>query len=159
MVGPADTTDPFLLPVIPAAGGEPMSKFNGDIDTAQTQGKWVTFLFHSLLPGQNWYAGVDIGVVTGSIAHAKSLADVWIDTFANVGAYWIGQRTLQAVMPGAPGGSTTWMWKLPAHFPPGRFLRVTVDGGTLGQNNTILAWDGHGYYEVALDAGTLTWSP
>jgi peptidoglycan/xylan/chitin deacetylase (PgdA/CDA1 family) len=160
MVAPGDSTDPFLMPVIPAVGGEPASKFNGDIDATRTQGNWLTFLFHTLLPdAQNWYAGVDIGAVTGSIAHAKSLSDVWIDTFANVGSYWLGQRTLQAVTPSVASGTMTWTWTLPPHFPPGRFMRVTVDGGTLKQNSTTLAWDGHGYYEVALDLGTLSWSP
>jgi hypothetical protein len=160
MVAPGDMTDPFGIPCIPAQGGEAASKFDSFIDTARTQGKWLTFLFHSLLPhAQNWYAGVDIGSVTGSIAHAKSLSDVWIDTFANIGAYWLGQKTLQAVTPTAAVGTTTWTWTLPAHFPPGKILRVTVDGGTLKQNAAALAWDGHGYYEVALDAGTLTLSP
>jgi hypothetical protein len=159
MVAPTDAVDPFEIPVIAAAGGEAATKFNGDIDTARAQHKWVTFLFHSLLPdAQNWYAGVDVTAVTGSIAHAKSLSDVWIDTFANVGAYWVGQKTLQAATP-AQGASTQWTWTLPAHFPPGKILRVTVDGGTLKQNAATLAWDGHGYYEVALDAGTLTWMP
>jgi hypothetical protein len=160
MVAPADSTDPFAIPVIAATGGEAASKFSGDIDTARAQHKWVTFLFHSILPnGQNWYAGVDVTTVTGSIAHAKSLSDVWIDTFANVGAYWLGQKTVQAAVPTQAGGGTRWTWTLPAHFPPGKFLRVTVDGGTLKQNTTTLAWDGHGYYEVALDAGTLSWTP
>ena len=160
MVAPMDATDPFLVPVIAAAGGEPASKFNGDIDTARAQGKWVTFLFHSLLPdAQNWFAGVDVTAVTGSIAHAKDLSDVWIDTLANVGAYWLGQKALQAAIPITAGTTTTYSWKLPDHFPPGKILRVTVDGGTLRQGMTVLAWDGHGYYEIALDAGTLTWSP
>jgi len=48
---------------------------------------------------------------------------------------------------------------LPEHFPPGRYLRVKVDGGTLSQNGKPLAWDDHGYYEVALDAGALTLAP
>ena len=52
-----------------------------------------------------------------------------------------------------------WTWTLPAHFPPGRYLRVKVDGGTLTQASAPLPWDEHGYYEVALDAGTLTLSP
>jgi hypothetical protein len=108
---------------------------------------------------QNWYAGVDIGTVTGSIAHAKSLSDVWIDTFANVGAYWLGQKTLEAATPTQAAGGTTWSWTLPPHFPPGKVLRVTVGGGKLKQKTTALAWDGHGYYEVSLDAGTLSWSP
>jgi hypothetical protein len=160
MVAAGDKTDPFALPVIAAMGGEAASKFSGDIDNARMQHKWVIFLFHSILPdAQNWYAGVDIGTVTGSIAHAKMLSDVWIDTLANVGAYWLGQKTVQAVMPTQAAGATTWKWTLPDHFPPGKILRVTVDGGTLKQNATTLAWDGHGYYEVSLDAGTLTWTP
>jgi hypothetical protein len=36
---------------------------------------------------------------------------------------------------------------------------VKVDGGTLKQGGTALAWDSHGYYEVALDAGSPTLSP
>jgi hypothetical protein len=44
-------------------------------------------------------------------------------------------------------------------MPPGKVLRVTVDGGKLSQNGTQLSWDSHGYYEVALDAGNLTWIP
>jgi len=160
MVAAGDDTDPFLLPVIAAAGGEPASKFNGDVDAAHTQGKWLIFLFHTLLPdAQNWFAGVDTPSVTASITHAKSLGDVWIDTLANVGAYWLGQKTLQAAAPNVAAGGTTWTWKLPAHFPPGRSLRVIVDGGTLKQGTTVLAWQGHGYYEVSLDAGVLSWSP
>jgi hypothetical protein len=46
-----------------------------------------------------------------------------------------------------------------AHFPPGRFLRVTVPGGKLMQGGTELPWDDHGYYEVVLDAGSVTLSP
>jgi hypothetical protein len=56
-------------------------------------------------------------------------------------------------------GTTTWTWSLPAFFPPGHVLRVTVDGGALSPGGQPLAWDGHGYYEMALDAGTLTWAP
>ena len=98
-------------------------------------------------------------MVTGSVAHAKSLGDVWIDSMVNVGAYWRGQKLLSAVTPATAGGGQTWTWTLPAHFPPGKFLRVTVDGGTLSQNGTPLPWDAHGYYEIALDAGSLTLSP
>jgi hypothetical protein len=38
-------------------------------------------------------------------------------------------------------------------------VRVKVDGGTLEQATTTLAWDDHGYFEVALDQGSLVWSP
>ena len=49
-----------------------------------------------------------------------------------------------------PGG-------LSPHFPGGRVLRVTVEGGTLSQGGRALAWDPHRYYEVSLDAGSLAW--
>ncbi len=48
---------------------------------------------------------------------------------------------------------------LPDHFPAGKRLRVRVDGGTLSQNGQTLAWDAHGYYEIALDAGSLMLGP
>jgi hypothetical protein len=35
---------------------------------------------------------------------------------------------------------------------------MTTDGGVLKQGSTVLPWDDHGYYEVSLDAGTLTLS-
>ena len=57
------------------------------------------------------------------------------------------------------GTDKTWKWTLPANFPPGRYLRVTVSGGTVKQNGVELPWDGHGYYEIALDAGQVTVSP
>jgi hypothetical protein len=34
-----------------------------------------------------------------------------------------------------------------------------VDGGTSSQNGAALEWDEHGYYEIALDAGSLSWAP
>jgi peptidoglycan/xylan/chitin deacetylase (PgdA/CDA1 family) len=160
MIAPGDRTDPFNLPVYAARGGEEASVFNGRIDAASDGGKWLIFLFHSLLPTtNNWYAGVDIGSVTGSIEHAKSLETVWIDSVVNVGAYWLGQRVFEAATPETTADSTTWSWSLPRFFPRGHVLRVLVDGGQLAQDGQALDWDGHGYYEVALDSGNLTWSP
>ena len=57
------------------------------------------------------------------------------------------------------GSNKTWTWTLPGQFPTGKYLRVKVDGGTLTQNGAPVVWDSHGYYEVALDAKTLTLSP
>lgn len=159
-VAAADSTDPFNLPTIAAAGGEAASVFSGSIDSAASQKRWLIFLFHSILPtSQNWYAGVDIGSITGSVEHAKTLGNVWLDSVVNVGAYWLGQRALEGATPMSAGQGATWTWSLPDFFPSGRVLRVVVDGGTLSQDGSPLAWDAHGYYTVALDARTLTWSP
>jgi hypothetical protein len=96
--------------------------------------------------------------VTDSIDHAKSFDDVWIDTVANVGAYWVGATLVQSAMPKASSAETTWRWSLPKHFPPGRFVRVRVGGGTLKQGSRTVPWDGRGYYEISLDSEELTWT-
>jgi peptidoglycan/xylan/chitin deacetylase (PgdA/CDA1 family) len=160
MISFTGDTDPFDLPTVAAAGGEAASVFNDAIDGARSAGQWVTFLFHSLLPtGDNWYAGVEIASVTGSIEHAKTRGDVWIDSVSNVGAYWLGGRAVAAATAVPVGTGMTWSWDLPAHYPSGRHMRVTIDGGELRQDGELLPWNGHGYYEVALDAGSLAWSP
>ena len=57
------------------------------------------------------------------------------------------------------GTDKVYTWRLPEDFPPGHYLRVKVDGGNLKQSGVALAWDPHGYYEIALDAGSVTLSP
>jgi peptidoglycan/xylan/chitin deacetylase (PgdA/CDA1 family) len=159
-VAPNDSTAPFDLPIWGPQENDGVDKFNAAIDGARTQGRWVIVLLHSIAPtSSRWYATVDISAITGSISHAQSLGDVWIDTMANVGAYWRGQKLLSSATPTSSGDTQTWTWELPAHFPPGKYVRVKVDGGRLSQNNKTLAWDSHGYYEVALDARALTLSP
>jgi hypothetical protein len=159
-VAPNDETDPFNLPIWGPAEHDTVEKFNAEIDRAHASDRWVIMLLHSLAPTNfPWYATVDVSAVTGSIAHAKSLGDVWIDSLVNVGAYWRGQKIVAAVAPAVSGATRTWTWTLPERFPPGRHLRVRVDGGSLSQGGKALAWDGHGYYEIAFDAGSLTLSP
>jgi peptidoglycan/xylan/chitin deacetylase (PgdA/CDA1 family) len=161
-IAPGDAADPFNLPVHMAATGETAARFNAATDGARAAGRWLIFVIHTISPTTaNWYNPVDIGAVTAGMSYPKSLGDVWIDTVASVGAYWRGQKALAAATPVVSGDRTTWTWTLPPHFPAGTFLRVKVDGGTLtqGQGGAPLAWSDHGYYEVALDAGTLTLAP
>jgi len=163
LVGPGDNSNPYILPIVGHAGdptppgGDDVAVFNADLDRAGAAGKWLIFLFHTVLPSSsNWGAGENVAAVTGSMEYAKS-HDMWIDSVVNVGAYWIGERLVENAAKTEVGGVTTWSWTLPPHFPGGRVLRVTVDGGTLSQGGRALAWDPHGYYEVSLDAGSLTW--
>jgi peptidoglycan/xylan/chitin deacetylase (PgdA/CDA1 family) len=159
-IAPMDSTDPMNLPVFMAVGGESETALNGEIDAARSGGKWLIFLFHSLLPtSQNWYAGVDVANVTGSMHHARAAKDTWIDVLYKVAAYWMGQKILSQTSPAVSGSDYVWSWTLPPHFPTGMYLRVTVSGGTVSQNGSVLPWDSHGFYEIALDAGSLTVSP
>ncbi len=163
-ITPSTSVDPYNLPCVEAiaAGGQPASDFIADVDMAKSQGAWMIFLFHSITPTPSaniWYAPTDITSITGSIDHAKSLGDVWIDTLADVGAYWLGGKLVTATSAAISGSTSTWTWTLPAHFPTGKYIRVTVSGGKLTQGGQALPWNEHGFYEVALDAGSLTLSP
>jgi hypothetical protein len=93
------------------------------------------------------------------VKYAQTFPDLWIDTMVQVGSYWRGQNAFKSAKMTTSGSSTTYTWTLPANFPTGKYLRVTVDGGTITQNGTAIPWDSHGYYEIALDPGTLTLGP
>jgi hypothetical protein len=166
LVAPNDSTDPFHLPCFmagaPEFGGidDQQSTFEGLIDTTRASDTWLIFLFHTILPTtNNWFGPVDVGAITGSMQHATSLRDVWVDTMLEIGAYWRAQKMFSELTPITRGHVTIWTWRLPDHFPRGRFLRVRVDGGTLRQLRGPLVWNRHGYYEVSLDAGVLILSP
>jgi hypothetical protein len=166
MVAPNDSTDPFHLPCFmagaPEFGGidDQQSTFDGLIDTSRATDTWLIFLFHTILPTtNNWFGPVDIAAITGSMQHARSLRDVWVGTMLDVGAYWRAQKMFSQLTPITFGPVTLWTWRLPDHFPRGKFLRVRVDGGTLHQLRGPLVWNRHGYYEVSLDAGILLLTP
>jgi hypothetical protein len=153
-----DQSDPSNLPTYVAAAGQTSSTFNSYIDSAHAAGNWQILLFHSL-GGDGGYAPVKVDDVIESINHAKSLGDMWIDSFVNVGAYWAGQNAVTNAAIEQTGNTIHLKWTLPDHFPPGKYVRVTVTGGKLSQGGSVLQWNGAGYYEVALDPGSLAISP
>ena len=153
--------NPFMLPSYMADTGETAADhFNPKIAAAAEAREWLIFTFHGISPtSDRWYPLVDISEIAASVDFAKSGGNIWIDSMINVGAYWRAQMLFSGLTPQTSAGTTTWQWTLPAHFPPGKFLRVTVDGGTLSQKGTVLNWSSHGYYEVNLDAGELSLGP
>jgi peptidoglycan/xylan/chitin deacetylase (PgdA/CDA1 family) len=160
LMGAGDNTDPFNLFCYVPPQGASASAFDAEIDAARSAGKWRVVLVHGFTGGADGaYQPVSITEFTSSVNHTQSFGDVWIDSMVNVAAYWRGQKLFSAATITPAGASTTWTWTLPAHFPPGHSLRVTMDGGTLTQGGAPLAWDAHGYYEISLDAGSLTLSP
>jgi len=104
---------------------------------------------------------VAIGEFTNTVKWARDQGTMWVDTVENVASYWIGAYGFKKLKSTTSGTDQTWTWKTSDFnnpFPPGKYLRVKTDGGTLKQGSTVLQWDDHGYYEVSLDAGTLTLS-
>jgi peptidoglycan/xylan/chitin deacetylase (PgdA/CDA1 family) len=160
IIQPDDSTNPFNLPCYIPATGAPASDFNSQIDSARTAGGWRVVLVHGFAGGTDGaYQPVSIDEFISGVNHAKSFGDLWLDTVQSVGAYWRGQKLVSSVSPTSSGDAQTWSWTLPANFPPDTCLRVQVEGGTLTQEGQALAWDGHGYYEIALDAGSVTLTP
>ncbi len=157
-IAPGDATDPYNLRIYGASAGQTASAFDAQIDAARAAGNWLIFLFHSL-GGDGGYAPVQAAGLLASIGHAKAFGDVWIDDMVNIGSYWEGQKAIETGKIDRSGGKIVVSWKLPAHFPPGRHVRITVPGGTVEQNGVALAWNGAGYYEVALDPGSLAIVP
>lgn len=168
---PNGATDPFNLscwipPENATAAGTMINGqlvgFNPMVDSVRAAGGWQTFLVHGFTDmdaGEGAYQPVPFSEFVAGVNYTKSLGDVWIDSVVNVGAYWLGQKAFNATPPSTSGDTTTWTWTLPDHFPPNKYLRVTVDGGKLVQNDQALPWDPHGYYEVALDAKSLKLVP
>lgn len=161
LVGANDAVDPYdLYCYAPAESGVRAATLNAEVDSAHAAGKWRIILLHGFSGGSDGaYLPVNFAEFAANVNHAKGLGDVWIDSMVAVASYWRGQRAVAAASPTTSGASTTWTWTLPTHFPPGKYLRVRVAGGTLSQSGKALPWNEHGYYEVALDAGSLTLSP
>lgn len=160
VIAPNGSSNPFNLPCYIPPEGAAASVLSSQIDSARTAGGWRVLLVHGFTGGSDGaYQPVDIGEFTSSVEYAKALGDLWIDSVENVGAYWLAQKALSSEAPATEGDSQTWSFTLPAHFPPGKCLRVRVDGGTLSQGGQPLTWDDHGYYEIKLDAGPITLAP
>ena len=107
----------------------------------------------------NAFKAVPFATFAADVKHTKSLGDMWIGRVDMVGAYWVAQKAFSQSTTTTAGAEKSWKWTLPDHFPSGRFLRVTVPGGRLTQGGAELPWDAHGYYEIALDAGSVTLAP
>ena len=158
-VMPNGNSDALNLNCYIPATGQQANTFNQNVDSGRSAGGWVIYVVHGFSSSDGSYQPVDIGQMTTAIKYAVGLKDMWVGSMVNVGAYWLGQKSFTSAMTSTANGAKTWTWTLPAHFPPGHYLRVKVDGGTLSQKGATLTWDPHGYYEVALDALSLTLAP
>ena len=162
IVMPNDNTDRFTLPCYIPPMGAPASDFNSEVDSAQSAGGWRIILVHGFIGSSNddgEYQPVNLTDYTAGITHAKGLGNMWIGRLVDVAAYWLGQKAFGSATTMTSGSNKTWTWTKPSNFPPGKYLRVTVAGGTLTQGGQTLPWNDHGFYEIALDAGSVTLGP
>ena len=156
-VAPKSGTNPFNLPCYIPDEDASANDLNSIVDQAHSRGRWQILLVHGFTGGHDYaYQPVGVDQFVAHVQHTKSLEGMWVDSVVRVGAYWIAQKLVSELTPTASDGATTWSWTLPDHFPPGMCLRVTTEGGTLVQNDQPVPWDEHGYYEIALDAGSMS---
>ena len=158
-VMPNGNSDPLNLNCYIPAPMQQTAAFNNDVNAGRTQGGWVIYVIHGFTGDGMAYNAFDLNQLTAAVQYTKSLNDMWIGTMVDVGSYWLGQRAFSQAMTTQNGDARTWTWTLPGQFPPGKYIRARVDGGTLSQNGQPLTWDPHGYYEIALDAGSVTLTP
>ncbi|MEO7035374.1 MAG: polysaccharide deacetylase family protein [Polyangiaceae bacterium] len=144
-VSPRDSTSPFLLPAYLPNTGASAATLQGTFQT----GKWRIFVIHGFDSQNGTYQPVPIDSVTTAMTAAVS-GGYWTEGISNVGAYWQGQKLISA------SATTSATWTLPAHFPKNTCVRITTTGGTVTQSGKTIPWDPHGYYQISLDAGSVT---
>lgn len=117
---------------------------------APAAGKWKTICIHGFTGGtDSAYQPIPLDSFTSAVKSAVS-GGSWVETVTNVAAYQVGQNAISK----ASGNNITWT--LPSVFPPNMCVRVTTTGGTVKQNGKEVPWDDHGYYEISLDAKSLS---
>jgi peptidoglycan/xylan/chitin deacetylase (PgdA/CDA1 family) len=141
-IGPGDISSFSWLPAdIPSDSASSMGPIAG---------KWRVFCIHGFVGGSDGaYQPVTLSNFTSAAKSAVS-GGSWVETVTNVAAYQVGQNVISK----ATGNSITWT--LPSIFPPNMCVRVTTTGGTVKQNGSDVPWDDHGYYQISLDAKSLT---
>ncbi|WP_437320271.1 polysaccharide deacetylase family protein [Sorangium sp. So ce385] len=160
LISPNDSSNPFKLPTYIPPQNASTAQMDAEVTSARTGKKWRTFCIHGFTGGSDGaYMPIPLNAFLEHVKHVKDFGDVWIGTMETIGAYWLGQKAVTDADSNQTGGETTYTWQLPANFPPGKYVRVTVTGGTPKQNGAALPWNPHGFYEVALDAKSLTLSP
>lgn len=157
---PNDNTDPFNIKCNIPASNATASAMVSPFSSARSAGGWTVLLIHGFTgTSDGAYQPVSITEFTSSVNQVKAFGDMWLDTVLNIGAYWRAQKMMSSVSPTTSGSDLIYRWTLPAHFPANKYLRIKLTGGTPKQNGQVLNWDAHGYYEISLDAGSLTVSP
>jgi hypothetical protein len=153
----ATSGDPYNLNCNIPSQGASASAMASYFSQARSAGGWCILLIHGFTGDGNAYQPVDVSQYISCINTVKGYSDMWLDTLLNIGAYWRAQQ--MSITSSQSGSDIIYRWTLPANFPSGKYLRIKLTGGTPMQNGQVINWDGHGYYEIALDEGTLTVSP
>jgi peptidoglycan/xylan/chitin deacetylase (PgdA/CDA1 family) len=149
LIGPRDNTNVFNLPAYIPPTGAKANTMDSEVNAAKSANKWKIFCVHGFTGDGSAYQPVDLNGMTTTMSNAVKNG-LWVESMGNVVAYYLGQKAIPA------SATTNATWTLPEHFPPNMCVRATTTGGTLKQNGAEIPWNDHGYYEISLDAKSLT---
>lgn len=148
LVKPKDSTNQYSLPAYIPPENASSSAMDNEVNAAVSGNGWKIFCIHGFDKQNGTYQPVPIGNVTATMSNAVKNG-AWADTMGHVGAYWLGQKAINA-----SGNKATWT--VPANMPKNMCVRITTSGGTVKQKGAEVPWDDHGYYQISLDAGEVT---
>lgn len=149
----------YDLPTYIPATNANKAAFDNAVSTAVNQGRWQIVLVHGFTGGNDSaYQPVPLNDFVEHVRGQRDGGRAWIDTLLNVGAYFLAQKLVAEAQPAVNGEGSTWSWTLPDHFPEGRCLRVRSTGRVL-QGGQAIAENAQGYYDISLDAGSVTVVP
>jgi peptidoglycan/xylan/chitin deacetylase (PgdA/CDA1 family) len=147
---PRDSSDAFNLPAYLPPSAATSAMMDTAVNSARSYRAWKIFCVHGFDSSNGTYNPVPIEEMTATMSKAVKAGDLWVETMGNVTAYWLGQKAIPTT------ATTSATWTLPANFPPNMCVRVTTTGGTVKQNGIEIPWNDHGYYELSLDAKSVT---
>lgn len=148
----------YKMPAQVAYSKMPLSTYSKWIDTAEKKNAWTIFMIHSLKGGKWGWQPLPQQTFTGILDKLQK-SHVWAAPFGTVCAYWRAQKIFEKAKPVITPNGDTYKWNIPANFPKGVQLKITVRNAkgntTLYQNNKQLSHDNKGYYTVDFNNGEL----
>ncbi|HVZ81123.1 MAG TPA: CIA30 family protein [bacterium] len=128
------------------------------VDQDLAGGAWTVLMIHAI-EGSTWYQPIPKRSYLDLLDYlAQNSKQLWVAPFGEVGAYWRGQKTLEAAIPSRPTDQLHLTWNNPDHFPQGVQVKVLAQGDKLqvSQKGKVLTPIAKDTYLVSMDAGELT---
>ena len=141
--------------------------YKGWADQDLAAGAWTVLMIHGIEGTQWGWQPITkknyLQLLDYLVQNKKSL---WVAPFGEVCAYWRAQKVLEGAEPKKDGNATTLKWDIPANFPKGVQVKLSIqgDGLKVSQGGKEVKPLSAGVYAVAFDAKELTlenalWKP
>jgi peptidoglycan/xylan/chitin deacetylase (PgdA/CDA1 family) len=157
----ADTEpDWYNLPSQPAYTKYDAAVYRSWIDKAFAMHAWTTLQIHGIGDPSTGFEPIPTNTFFSLLDNLKAQESkgLWVAPFGTVAAYLRAQKTLEAAKPQLQNGEERFVWKVPAPFPSGVFLKTAIQGGAqvhVYQGKRELHPSKGGVYSVSFDSEEL----